>query len=261
MTTIENLAGVPSAGELSILANEMFPDLTQGVFSALPTDTGAASVPEVNAPGYGLPGANPEVLSPVSSYAPLAQSPEAHSDPVISPEITSIGSVPETATSDIPGAALVPGAGSAQAPVSAGSYGSVPAADTAFDWEHPFAYGGSSTDPYLQTVENAAAPEAVFSAQGSDVPMVSETNSAGYAPVVMSQTQAAEGGKNYRLLYCPRQNSALANARSGDYFILLCFPRPKLTFSADAGGDVRRFDVFSPPTPVLAADVGGDIGQ
>ena len=73
--------------------------------------------------------------------------------------------------------------------------------------------------------------------------------SRGLIPHLFNLLTAAEGGKNYRLLYCPRQNSALANARSGDYFILLCFPRPKLTFSADAGGDVRRFDVFSPPTP------------
>ena len=32
MTTIENLAGVPDAGEISILANELFPDLTEGVY-------------------------------------------------------------------------------------------------------------------------------------------------------------------------------------------------------------------------------------
>ena len=30
MTTIEELAGVPSAAELARLANEMFPDLTEG---------------------------------------------------------------------------------------------------------------------------------------------------------------------------------------------------------------------------------------
>lgn len=35
---IENLAGVPSAGDLTILANELFPDLTEGIF-------GTASVP------------------------------------------------------------------------------------------------------------------------------------------------------------------------------------------------------------------------
>lgn len=46
MTTIENLAGVPSAGELSILANEMFPDLTEGAYGVPETDIPVASVPE-----------------------------------------------------------------------------------------------------------------------------------------------------------------------------------------------------------------------
>ena len=45
MTTIENLAGVPGAGELSILANEMFPDLTEGVYGVPETDIPVASVP------------------------------------------------------------------------------------------------------------------------------------------------------------------------------------------------------------------------
>ncbi len=149
MTTIENLAGVPSAEELVALANEMFPDLSGSILASPPADTGAVAVPEVNQPQYGVIGANPEVLSPVSSYAPLAQSPESHLDP---------------------------------------------AADTAFDWEHPFAYGGSSADPYLQTVENAAAPEAVFSVQTGDVPTVSES-APGYTPVVLSQTQASQNGR------------------------------------------------------------------
>ena len=48
MTTIENLAGVPSAGELSILANEMFPDLTEGVYGVPETDIPVASVPEAD---------------------------------------------------------------------------------------------------------------------------------------------------------------------------------------------------------------------
>ena len=194
MTTIENLAGVPSAEELVALANEMFPDLSGSILASPPADTGAVAVPEVNQPQYGVIGANPEVLSPVSSYAPLAQSPEAHLDPVAAPEVTGLGAVPETATSDTTQVFGAPGLGIAQAPVSAGSYGSLPAADTAFDWEHPFAYGGRSADPYLQTVENAAAPEAVFSAQTGDVPTVSES-APGYTPVVLSQTQAAQNGR------------------------------------------------------------------
>ena len=48
MTTIENLAGVPSAGEISILANELFPDLTEGVYGVPETDIPVASVPEAD---------------------------------------------------------------------------------------------------------------------------------------------------------------------------------------------------------------------
>ena len=114
MTTIENLAGVPGAGELSILANEMFPDLLEGVYGAPEVDAPVSDVPEVNA------------------------------------------SVPE------------------------------------FDWEHPFAYGGSSTDSWLHTVESAGAPEAEFLAGAGDMPSVSETENTSYSPVVVSQTQAAE---------------------------------------------------------------------
>lgn len=57
MTTIENLAGVPSATELSILANEIFPDLTEGVYGVPEADASQAityvateeAVPGVNA--------------------------------------------------------------------------------------------------------------------------------------------------------------------------------------------------------------------
>ena len=42
MTTIENLAGVPSATELSILANEIFPDLTEGVYGVPEADASQA---------------------------------------------------------------------------------------------------------------------------------------------------------------------------------------------------------------------------
>lgn len=48
MTTIENLAGVPDAGELTILANELFPDLTESIFGIPETDMPVASVPEAS---------------------------------------------------------------------------------------------------------------------------------------------------------------------------------------------------------------------
>ena len=53
MTTIENLYGIPDAGELSILANELFPDLTEGVYGVPETDIPLASVPEAG-PSLGI---------------------------------------------------------------------------------------------------------------------------------------------------------------------------------------------------------------
>ena len=145
MTTIENLAGVPSAKELSILANELFPDLTEGVYGVSATEAPVDDVPEVNASG--------------------AQ-----------------GYVPDDAPA-------ISGAGGS-------GYAPMPGTDIpAFDWEHPFAYGGSSTDPWLQTVEGASAPEAeLLPASGDmpDVPGLSGYGGTGYAPVVVSQTQAKE---------------------------------------------------------------------
>ena len=73
-----------------------------------------------------------------------------------------------------------------------------------FDWEHPFAerpetqapfaYGGSSTDTWLTTVEAPAAPEAQFLPQQSDV-AVTPAPATGYSPKVVSKTQAYEAGR------------------------------------------------------------------
>ena len=73
-----------------------------------------------------------------------------------------------------------------------------------FDWEHPFAerpetqapfaYGGSSTDTWLGTVEAPAAPEAQFLPQQGDV-AVAPAPATGYSPKVVSKTQAYEAGR------------------------------------------------------------------
>ncbi|WP_405341188.1 SufS family cysteine desulfurase [Fibrobacter sp.] len=73
-----------------------------------------------------------------------------------------------------------------------------------FDWEHPFAerpetqapfaYGGSSTDTWLNTVEAPAAPEAQFLPQQGDV-AVTPAPATGYSPKVVSKTQAYEANR------------------------------------------------------------------
>lgn len=60
--------------------------------------------------------------------------------------------------------------------------GYVPEPSHGFDWEHPFAYGGTSTDTWLKNVEEDAAP----------TPTAASTS---YAPVVLSKNQAAEGSR------------------------------------------------------------------
>ena len=77
----------------------------------------------------------------------------------------------------------------------------------AFDWEHPFAtygdqptssapfaYGGSSTDTWLNTVEAPAVPESQFASQLSDIP-TAPAPAQGYSPKVVSKTQAAEASR------------------------------------------------------------------
>lgn len=178
MTTIEQLAGVPSAAELDALANAWFPDLTENVYGFTPEGASVPAVPEVNAAdplqgygsapaadvpgGYGIPAA--DLSNGYGSAVPLEEASSAYglSDPGTTQNIGS--SMPGK---DIP----------------------------EFDWEHPFAYGGDTTDPYFKGVEEASAPEAGFSAGRSDVPAVDNSSSRGYAPVVLSQTQAQENGR------------------------------------------------------------------
>ena len=48
MTTIEQLAGVPEAGVLETLANELFPDLTEGIQQVPYNSVSAEAVPEID---------------------------------------------------------------------------------------------------------------------------------------------------------------------------------------------------------------------
>jgi cysteine desulfurase/selenocysteine lyase len=180
MITIDNLSGLPDAGELTILANELFPDLTEGVYGVPETDIPVASAPEVSisqAESYaadtnGVPGAGSyTVPSAGGSFGELAETGS------YVPNGIPYGSIPESGSVDI-----VQGTGS------------IPATDV-FDWEHPFAYGGGYTDPYLQTVEAISAPEAELIPGAGDVPILTGTENTSYAPAVMSQEQAEENDR------------------------------------------------------------------
>lgn len=143
MTMIEETNGLPGAGELEALANELFPDLVGGYGENILAGDVPAVYPDVSGTGLQTP------------------------------------AVPE-----------------ASANVPSSGYRTEPGIDIPeFDWEHPFAYGGASSDPWLNAVEGAAAPEAVFLQSVSDVPVESAPAS-GYAPVVLSQREAQEQGRN-----------------------------------------------------------------
>ncbi len=145
MTTIESLAGVPSAAELDAMANALFPDFTESVYGAPEPVASVPAVPEVDAqaqvPSYGsFPAADPSVL------------------------FRNYGGASVPATAD-------------------------------FDWEHPFGYGGAATDEWLTNVETPAAPEAELIQGESELKVIRSSESASYAPVVMSQTEASEAGR------------------------------------------------------------------
>ena len=150
MTTIESLAGVPSAAELDAMANALFPDFTESVYDAPEPATSVPAVPEVDAQAQ-VPAAGGEV--PAQNY---------------------VGSP-----------AYVP-----SAPTE--GYSSAP---TDFDWEHPFGYGGASTDEWLTNIEAPAVPEAELIPGESELKVLQSPETTSYAPVVMSQTEATEAGR------------------------------------------------------------------
>ena len=136
MTTIENLAGIPSAKELTLLANELFPDLVGDTTAA------TAAVPAV-----------PSTLD----------TPDAITNAASGSEVVS--SIPQGDNIN---------------------YGS-----TEFDWEHPFAYGGASSEPWLNSVQIAENPYSEFLPDEKDLPN-EQPASVSYSPVVLSKTQAQE---------------------------------------------------------------------
>lgn len=151
MTTINQFSDIPSAEAIGVLANELFPDLTEGVYGVPEQDIPVSDVPEVNSSdflqGYG----GERTIEVPQTGIPQGETIYGSPDPGINnPE---------------------------------------------FDWEHPFAYGGSSQESYFNVIDEASAPEASFSKEISDVPYVQDQNSVSYAPVVLSQSQAKEQGK------------------------------------------------------------------
>lgn len=60
----------------------------------------------------------------------------------------------------------------------------------AFDWEHPFGYGGDTTDTWLKAVEAAADPAGNYLQDAANPQTEKLPQSKSYAPTVLSQEQA-----------------------------------------------------------------------
>lgn len=170
MTTIdrgfgaEGLYGLPSAAEVSAWANELFQDLSGSSDMAQVTGT-AVPQPEEAVQAAGT--------SPVQSVHGYGDSLAAEHDIPL----------------DVPDS--VSGGNSGYS-----GYGYPDSAGEGFDWEHPFAYGGvaNDTEPWLNTVQAPAAPEAEYLPGTGDIPAVAGNNTS-YSPVVLSQTEAAQKGR------------------------------------------------------------------
>ncbi|MBR1851927.1 MAG: cysteine desulfurase [Lachnospiraceae bacterium] len=121
--SLEQLAGVPNAAELAVLANSLFPELTESVY-----DT--------------------------QGYQPERQS-----------------------------------------GTQAANTGYVFGRTADFDWEHPFAYGGASTDNWLNTVEAVSDPAAGYLQDAANPAAVVEPQAISYSPAVMSKEQAAQNNR------------------------------------------------------------------
>lgn len=121
--SLEQLAGVPNAAELTALANSLFPELTESVY-----DT--------------------------QGYQPEKQ----------------------TGT-------------------QAANTGYVFGRTGDFDWEHPFAYGGASSDNWLNTVEAVSDPTAGYLQDAANPSAVVEPQAISYSPAVMSKEQAAQNSR------------------------------------------------------------------
>ena len=75
MTTSDQFSGIPDARELSMLANELFPDLTEGVYGIHGADLPASSVPEATLPDTSVKEATLPASSVPEATLPTADVP------------------------------------------------------------------------------------------------------------------------------------------------------------------------------------------
>lgn len=156
---VPQLAGLPSAAELSALANSLFPDLTKDFETA-----GLKFEPTVCAEGIDklVKTGDPSIVNTAAAKAETAYNHLAHSQRESEPLPQAGGSAPGTAD---------------------------------FDWAHPFGFGGAAADPWLQSVEAAADPAQNYLQDAANPQTPAVPPQTGYAPSVLSQAQAKGAGR------------------------------------------------------------------
>ena len=164
--SLEQLAGVPTAAELSALANSLFPDLT-GELGNL----GVNYEPEVCAEGIDnlIEKGDPKVISTAESKAATTY------EHLFNEEGGSYGEYLNHAEN---------------------SFGN----SEEFDWEHPFSYGGASTDEWLKGVEAVNDPLKDYLSDATKPDTIIEPKAQSYSPSVVSKEQAK---KNERAINAP----------------------------------------------------------
>ena len=164
--SLEQLAGVPTAAELSALANSLFPDLT-GEFN----NAGINAEPEVCAEGIDdlVQKGDTTVFSTAENKSVQAYEHLFHE------EGSSYGEYLNHAEN---------------------SYDK----NGEFDWEHPFGYGGASTDDWLKGVEAVNDPANAYLQDAAKPESIVTPNTKSYSPAVVSQEQAK---KNDRAVNAP----------------------------------------------------------
>ncbi len=133
MTTIEEMNGLPGAGELEALANELFPDLVSNAGEA---DT----VSNRSLDGHPGEPASHRGIGPVRA--------ESYYNVPSFEENVLTGDVPDSYPAPSGAEAGMPAVPTLNSEIPSMGYGSYPSsADAGFDWEHPFGYGEAAADP------------------------------------------------------------------------------------------------------------------
>lgn len=164
--SVSEPVGVPTAAELSAMANSLFPDLAKDF-----DDAGINFEPEVCAEGIDglMENGDTSIFNTTAAKLETAYTHLAHEESGVYGEYLNHAENSITGTDK-------------------------------FDWEHPFGYGGNTTDNWLKNVELAADPAKNYLQDAANPQTAAIPQNTGYAPTVLSWEQAR---RNERAIHIP----------------------------------------------------------